>query len=70
MADNKKHTNQNGYQMLNGPDDTLWISRSSNESWLYFSMHFQKKWLKSKKNIFRYHAVRMMCREQKSMHSL
>lgn len=34
MADDKKQFNQNGYLMLNGPDDTLWIPRSSNKSWL------------------------------------
>lgn len=34
MADDTKPFNQNGYLMLNGPDDTLWIPRSSNKSWL------------------------------------
>ena len=34
MANDTKPFNQNGYLMLNGPDDTLWIPRSSNKSWL------------------------------------
>lgn len=30
---NRQHS-ESGYLMLNGPDDTLWIPRSSNKSWL------------------------------------
>lgn len=34
MQSENKKPNESGYLMLNGPDDTLWIPRSSNKSWL------------------------------------
>ena len=34
MQNRNRQHNESGYLMLNGPDDTLWIPRSSNKSWL------------------------------------
>ena len=34
MQNRNEQHNESGYLMLNGPDDTLWIPRSSNKSWL------------------------------------
>lgn len=34
MQNGNRQHNESGYLMLNGPDDTLWIPRSSNKSWL------------------------------------
>ena len=34
MENGTEHFDQNGYLLLNGPEDTLWIPRSSNKSWL------------------------------------
>ena len=32
MQNRNRQHNESGYLMLNGPDDTLWIPRSSNSS--------------------------------------
>lgn len=34
MDNRTEHVNHNGFLMLNGPQDTLWIPRTSNKSWL------------------------------------
>lgn len=67
MADDKKQFNQNGYLMLNGPDDTLWIPRSSNKSWLTLFYALPRVMVEKQRDIFRYPAAHMMCCEQKSM---
>ncbi len=49
MADDKKNFNQNGYLMLNGPDDTLWIPRSLNKSWLTLFYALPKEMIEKQK---------------------
>jgi len=60
-----RQTNADGYV-----DDNAEAKVHQTNRGLRFSMHFQKKWLRNRKNIFCYLAVRMMCCEQKSMMNL
>lgn len=52
MADDTKPFNQNGYLMLNGPDDTLWIPRSSNKSWLTLFYALPREMVEERKDVF------------------
>ena len=51
MQNGNRQHNESGYLMLNGPDDTLWIPRSSNKSWLTLFYLLPKELVEKQKEV-------------------